>query len=266
MFARLQVADGRNGYGNQPPRTIGTSASPLLNKIDGTHPKHKKVKVTEKQWRTIWLWIESAAPYAGSYGALRNLVERQNENAAAGAALAGAGRIFKRRCASCHNGRKLPTVPFRVDSASNRGIKRPVARHERKIIPNDPLALYSSHALVNITRPELSSLVMAPLGKNAGGRGSCPGVFKTKGDQDYRRFLASLRHAKSRMDALSRFGTRRFKPNRQYIRELKKYGVLPESFDHAGERIDIFEMDRKYWKSLWYKPPGARQTGARGSS
>jgi len=258
MFARLQVADGRNGYGNQPPRTIGTSASPLMKKIDGTHPKHKKVKVSKKEWRTVWLWIESAAPYAGSYGGLRNKEEQGREGHAAGSALGGARAILKRRCASCHNGKKLPTVPFHVDGAKSRGIKRPVARHERKIIPNDPLALYSSHAIVNITRPEFSSVVMAPLDKKAGGRGSCGGVFKTKSDPDYKRLLALLQQAKTNMDVLPRFGTPRFRPNRQYIRELKKYGVLPKSFDHAKDKIDIFEADQKYWKSLWYKPPAAK--------
>jgi len=259
MFARLQVADGRNGYGNQPPRTIGTSASPLMKKIDGTHARHKKVKVSKKEWRTIWMWIESAAPYAGTYAALRSTEQRGREGHAAGGALGGARDILKRRCASCHNGKKLPTVPFHVDGAKSRGIKRPVARHERKIIPDDPLALYSSHAIVNITRPEFSSVIMAPLDKKAGGRGSCPGVFKTKNDPDYKRLLASLQQAKTNMDATPRFGTPRFKPNRQYIREMKKYGILPKSFDPSKDKIDGFKIDQKYWKSLWYKPPAAKK-------
>ncbi|MDP6633550.1 MAG: hypothetical protein QGG42_01460 [Phycisphaerae bacterium] len=258
MFARLQVADGRNGYGNQPPRTIGTYASPLMKKINGTHAKHKKVKVSQREWRTIWMWIESAAPYAGSYGGLRNKEQQGREGHAAGTALGGVGAVLKRRCGSCHNGKKLPRVPFHVDGANNRGIKRPVARHERKIIPNDPLALYSSHAIVNITRPEFSSVLMAPLAKKAGGRESCPGVFKTKNDPDYKRMLASLQLGKTRMDATPRFGTPQFKPNRQYIREMKKYGVLPDSFDPSKDKIDVFETDQKYWKSLWYKPKRAK--------
>ena len=32
LFAHRQVADGRNGLGNHPPRSIGSSASPLLTK------------------------------------------------------------------------------------------------------------------------------------------------------------------------------------------------------------------------------------------
>jgi len=262
LLARLQVADGRNGYGNQPPRTIGTSASELMNKIDGTHPKHKKVKVSPKEWRTVWLWIESAAPYAGTYGALRNLDEQQKEGRAAGSAMHGSGGILNRRCAPCHNGKKLPRVPFSVVHTKHRGIKRPVARHERKVIPDDPLALYSPHAIVNITRPEFSSVVMAPLDRKAGGRGSCPGVFKTTNDPDYKRLLASLKQAKTRMDALPRFATPNFKPNRQYIREMKKYGVLPESFDWAKDKIDVFKTDQKYWRSLWYKPSGAKLSHA----
>ncbi len=31
-----QFADGRNAYGNRPPRSIGSSASPLMKKVDGS--------------------------------------------------------------------------------------------------------------------------------------------------------------------------------------------------------------------------------------
>ena len=37
LLATNQVADGRNGFGNQKPRTIGSSASDLMRKIDGSH-------------------------------------------------------------------------------------------------------------------------------------------------------------------------------------------------------------------------------------
>jgi len=253
MFARLLVADGRNGYGNQPPRTIGTVASPLMKMLK---PSHHKVKVTPKQWRTVWMWIESAAPYAGTYGALRNPEQRNRQNG-------GAYGVFKtgivqRRCASCHNSKKLPKIPFHVDGAKNRGIKRPMPRHERKVIPNDPLALYSAHAILNFTRPELSSLLMAPLAKKAGGRGSCPGVFKNKNDPDYKRLLKTLTQVKTRIDGSTRFATPGFKANRQYIREMIKYGVLPRTFDPEKTKLDVFETDQKYWKSLWYTPSGTK--------
>ena len=37
LFAHLQVGDGRNGLGNYPPRSIGSAASPLLQKLDKSH-------------------------------------------------------------------------------------------------------------------------------------------------------------------------------------------------------------------------------------
>jgi hypothetical protein len=83
-------------------------------------------------------------------------------------------------------------------------------------------------------------------------------VFKTKNDPDYKRVLKALQLAKTRMDALPRYATPNFKPNRQYIREMKKYGVLDKSFDVSKNKIDVFATDQKYWKSLWYKPSGAK--------
>ena len=62
LLAARQVADARNGLGNQKPRTIGSSASALMSKIDGSH---YDAKLTADEWRTIWLWIETGAPYAG---------------------------------------------------------------------------------------------------------------------------------------------------------------------------------------------------------
>ncbi|MCY3022647.1 MAG: hypothetical protein NTW87_27005, partial [Planctomycetota bacterium] len=68
LFASLQVGDGRNGLGEQPPRSLGSSASPLLKMGDGSH---YGAKVSPRQWRMLWLWIESSAPYAGTYAGLR---------------------------------------------------------------------------------------------------------------------------------------------------------------------------------------------------
>ncbi|MGQ9591239.1 MAG: HzsA-related protein, partial [Planctomycetota bacterium] len=83
LLARRQVADGRNGLGNQPPRSVGSSASPLLEKLRGGH---HDARATEEEWRTAWLWIESGAPYAGTYAALRNAEAQAREPAAVGRA------------------------------------------------------------------------------------------------------------------------------------------------------------------------------------
>jgi hypothetical protein len=56
------------------------------------------------------------------------------------------------------------------------------------------------------------------------------------------------------MDEGPRYTQPGYRPNRQYVREMKKYGILPESFDLESGEIDIFETDRKYWESLWHVP------------
>jgi hypothetical protein len=263
LLATKLVADGRNGYGNQPPRTIGSSASPLLRMLDGTH---YEARLSERERRTIWLWIESGAAYAGSYAALRNNKEMNLGHLSGGIVFGEQKDVFRRRCAKCHplgktevrNG--IPSLPFNPSfKNNNRGLKRPVAVYERVIIDNDPIARFSSHILLNLSRPEFSALLLGPLDAKAGGYGSCgPGqVFKSRNDPDYKKLLASLRKSKAVYKDEPRYATPGFRPNRQYLREMKKYGVLPASFDPARDQIDIFETEQKYWKSLWnYGSPG----------
>jgi hypothetical protein len=45
-----------------------------------------------------------------------------------------------------------------------------------------------------------------------------------------------------------------FKPNEHYVREMKRYGVLPESFDLANDPIDVYATDDAYWRSMWHRP------------
>jgi hypothetical protein len=123
--ARKLIAHGENGNGNRPPRSIGTSASRLLKFIDGSH---QKVKVSDLERKTIMLWIEVGANYAGTYGSLWK----------------GAARF---------------------DAASG------------------------------------------------------------------------------------------FRPTWQYMVEMKRYGILPESFDINKDPIDCYAVDQAYWKSFWYKSP-----------
>ncbi|MCF7848463.1 MAG: hypothetical protein K9M45_06400 [Kiritimatiellales bacterium] len=251
MFARLQVADGRNGFGNQPPRTLGTSASRLMQKIDGSH---HKATLSEKEWRTVWLWIESAAPYAGTYGALRAPEQLRLHGQGTGVAFSKSKNVMKQRCDSCHTGKSGRKLFLSFDRKDNRGITRPLANHERKVIENDPLAYYSGMVLMNFTKPERSPILLAPLAKEAGGWGSCGEVFADKSDPGYQKMLAGIREGKTIMDAGPRYTQDGFKPNRQYVREMKKLGILPPSFDLAKDEINVFETDQEYWESLWYKP------------
>jgi hypothetical protein len=53
---------------------------------------------------------------------------------------------------------------------------------------------------------------------------------------------------------MKRFGMPGFQPNQHYVRELKRYGVLPPDLDPAKDPIDMYQADRAYWRSFWYQP------------
>ncbi|MGC8744625.1 MAG: hypothetical protein ACP5T0_12165 [Verrucomicrobiia bacterium] len=255
LLARQEVADGRNGLGNQPPRSIGSSASRLLSRLE-------KYGATQKDWRTVWLWIESGAPYAGTYAALRNNAEQNRDGSATYLVFSEQSALIQRRCAVCHKGKSikdnlLPSIPYNGDERyKDRSLAgRPTADYERIIFKNDPVARYSVNILLNFSNPKNSSLILAPLAKSSGGFGSCGDVFKTTDDPDYKALLLSIEKAAKLANTPPRYGTPGFKPNRQYIREMKRFGILPASFDPSKENIDYFELDKLYWKSLWYNPP-----------
>ncbi len=254
LLTRGLVMDGRNGLGNQPPRSIGSSASPLLTRLSGGH---QNVKASPAEWRTVWLWIEAAAPYAGSYAGLRN-TEEQNYYGHAGHAFLGeCSAVFKRRCNACHKNtddRNVTGFPFNWGIRRSKEAKqlgRPTGSHERVIFPNDPARMFDTPLLANFTRPECSSLLLAPLAKEAGGYGRCgKPVFKDKKDPDYLKILAAIESGKKLYDARPPWGTPGWKPNPQYVREMKRFGVLPEAFDLATQSLDPFATDQAYWRSL----------------
>jgi hypothetical protein len=255
LLAQNQVGDGRNGLGNQPPCSLGSSASPLLGKLSGNH---HDVKATKKEWRTVWLWTESGAPYAGSYAALRNVKDQQVSGIARFHALGKERDVLRRRCSQCHELDDLTredgmTLPFRPEfRQNNRGLDRPTATYERVVLANDPLARFSDNILINFTRPHLSPLLLAPLSKEHGGNGVCGEVFLDTEDSDYQKLLEGIQKGKQELDKKPRYGNPDFQPNKQYIREMKKYGVLPASYIISEKPLDVFETDKAYWKLFHY--------------
>ena len=45
-----------------------------------------------------------------------------------------------------------------------------------------------------------------------------------------------------------------FRPNEHYVREMKRYGILPGTFRLATDPINVYETDQAYWRSLWHRP------------
>jgi mono/diheme cytochrome c family protein len=226
--------------------------------VDGSH---YEVKLTTVEWRTLWLWIESGAPYVGSYAGLRNTEQQEVAGTAPGAVFGQHQEVLQRRCANCHsvgseaeNAAKPLPYPKEWSEQNKKIAGRPTGAYERVLLKDDPIARYSTHALLNFTRPELSPLLLAPLAKAAGGLESCGIVFRDRTDPDYKSLLAGLRKGQALLDAEPRFGAPGFKPNRQYVREMKRFGVLPAAFDLTKNPLDVFQTDQSYWKSLWYQP------------
>jgi hypothetical protein len=242
---RKQVADGRNAFANRPPRSIGASASPLMKMIE---PGHYEVKVTEQERRMVRYWIESGAAYPGTYAAVGNgMIGRYIENNverndADWPSVAAAAEVIQRRCGRCHAGASaLPLSPSH--DAANR----------------------SRHIVYNLTRPEKSLMLLGPLAQAAGGYGTCqakaqvgptaqaPPVFGDTNDPDYQKILTMISDAKKWLDDVKRFDMPGFRPNADYVREMKKYGVLPMNIG-PNDPIDPYATDQAYWRSLWYQP------------
>ena len=168
-----------------------------------------------------------------------------------------ANEAIRRRCGSCHKGRlELPS-----SLSDERGISfwRPNW--------SDPRMKLGRHLMFNLTRPKQSLILLAPLAKEAGGYGSCKAidpdnpkgkpvtVFADANDEDYRKILATCVAGKQHLDKVKRFDMPGFKPPPQYIREMRRYGVLPQSFDLSKDAIDVYEADRMYWRQSGWTVP-----------
>lgn len=254
MTVRQLFNDNRNRpKSNYPPRTIGSSASRILTMLDGSH---HGVTATEKQKQTLRLWIDLGAPYPGTYAALgggsiggylqNNLVnvDTQWPTTQAGA------EVIERRCASCHQG----ALVLPKSLSDERGISF------WRFDINDPRLRLSRHIVFNLSRPDRSLLLLAPLSREAGGLELCRDehrnrvkVFATPDEADYRTLLAMVEAGRDNLNRITRFDMPHFRPMPQYLREMRRYGVLPR--DHADDAlVNVYELDRRYWDLFEYRP------------
>lgn len=254
LIAHQQVSDmlGRykSEFRNHRPYGFGTGASPLLNKIDGSH---HDVKLSKQERDTVRLWVEASAYFTGTYA-----VYNRAENAVAGALINCArveigkplDRIVENRCLWCH------------DSAASMG------KRVRKFRMNEPKHCWN---LYNLSHPEKSMILLAPLAQEAGGYGWCKdgygqriGGFNDTNDPDYQTILKAIQAAKARQEKVGRYDLPGFR-NEHYVRWMKRWGILPEGFDAAKTPLDPYATDQAYWRSLWHHSPTdktARTPGA----
>ena len=260
LFAYEQISDVRNWEenGNNPPWGFGTGASPLMKIIDGSH---YDAKLTKQEHDLVRLWVESSAVFMGTY-AVQNRVENavaESLNLSKVALGKPVGPIVEKRCLTCHGsvahlGRRVT----KEEEAPGYGVSKDGKPPEMLNLPRYCWNLY------NLSYPEKSMILLAPLAEEAGGYGWCKAedgqpaaVFRDAKDPDYQAILQAVRGAKTRQEKAGRHGMPGYRPNEHYVRWMKRYGILPESFDVAKDPIDPYETDEAYWRSLWYHPPAA---------
>jgi len=248
LIVRGQVLDGRNlSDSDWPPYARGSGGSPLMKKVDGSH---HGVKVSDRDRQMLMQWLDASAPYAGTYAALgcgfiaAGKSGRPYKQTWGRAANEPARQVIRQRCDSCHS------VPITLSDG------KPMAFTNPKDRRNPRLGSYSRHLLFNLTRPEKSLYLQAPLAKAAGGLGLCTNaqgkaVFESKNDPGYQKLLAMIVDGKRLADQEPRFDTRQFCPNPEYLREMKRYGIVPENADPRKDKLDPYEIDRRYWNLDW---------------
>ncbi len=304
LTARQLFSDGRDRLQtNLPPRAVGTSASRLMKMLDGSH---HEARLTPHEQDMIRYWIESAAPYPGTYAALgtgmiggfpKSVLETSDRVWPASVAAAEA---IQRRCFGCHGpARPLPRY---LSDDMDLVLSNPD--------PNDLRIRFSRHLMFNLSRPEKSLILLAPLSTRAGGYGLCredggprddriverrtvahlvtsdvgrstkrasqpqplhdaqapPPIFADANDPDYQKILALCRAGQQRLEDIKRFDMPGFRPDPSYVREMKRFGILPPSVAEDAS-LDVYAIDRAYWRSLWWRPkaidptPSAKRRG-----
>ncbi len=222
------VADGRNrDHSNYDPYMTGSAASRLMKLIDGTH---HDVKLSDHEQTLVRLWLDTSATYPGTYASLATgyfpIIPAPV-----------VGHVLQERCGTCHAHQyKDP----------KRGVVKTLRFGGRPISPMGPQ--------FNLSRPEKSRFLRAPLAKGAGGLELCKeAVFKNTDDLLYQGLLASVRASHDRLMVEKRFDMPGFRPSEHYIREMKQFGILPQDLG-PDDPIDVYAVDRAYWDSFSYQP------------
>ena len=220
LFIHDQVSDARNGDGNYAPRTLGDVDSQLMDKLSG---KHYKVELTKHEIELVRHWIHIGAPHIGTYASL------------------GTGMLWN------------------VDSRA------------KGFTHGDTFDRLNINRMYNLTNPDKSRILTTTLARPAGGRGmqnynlktksfasdEIHEVFKSTDDPDYQLLLNAIRKVQHYVESENpAWHMDNFKPNKDYVREMIRYGILPDTFDAAKDPIDVYKTDEAYWKSQWHYAPG----------
>jgi hypothetical protein len=172
-------AQPTNDYDEQSPLSRGTLLSRLTPYLED--PDHCGKAMSWDERYRVYCWIDSNVPFYSHYRQLSPTILTPQ-------AREGLADVYKRRCAGCHDQRP------RKDAASCL-----TQYHQAVHVPPEPgqWGIAESGMRVrhlNLSHPEHSTALVAPLSKAAGGWSLCSdaGVFKDRNDMDYQRMLKAL--------------------------------------------------------------------------
>jgi len=233
---RNMFGDNRNRpESNFAPYTIGSAASKLYKLIE---QEHAGAKLSEREKKIVKYWLEAGANYAGTYAAngtgligwyYRN---KRVDNDMDWQETKAMREAIAKRCDKCHTQEKNMRLAHNLSDDGGR---------------------FNRHWVFNLTSPEKSKILLAPLSKAAGGNQRCSEIiFADTNDADYKTILTGIERGRRYiLEESNRFCMKPFIANMPYTREMIRYGILPPNHD-AKQPIDPYQIDRLYWESLWY--------------
>ncbi len=269
--------DNRNrAESNFDPYKIGTGSSELVRLIE---QKHQGVEMSEEDQKIIRLWIDAGANFAGTYAAeasggvgyyMANIHVHNEKDWPETLAMRSA---VSNRCDVCHAPteaeKKIGNYDLYSDNYSNSNPRQ----KKNRFIAHDlgqTNGRYSRLEIFDLSYPEQSKILLAPLSKAGGGLGICEqksgqSVFNTTDDPEYQAILAGIQRGRDYiLQEDNRYSMlfdspnngpncpQRFVPRWAYLREMIRYGILPPETD-PEKSVNPFELDEKYWKSLWFR-------------
>lgn len=277
MSWRKMFGDNRNrALSNFAPYAIGTGSSHLLQLIE---EGHEGVQMPPEEQQIIRLWLDAGANYAGTYaanasGGLGYYMQNRNvRNDRDWPETAAADEVITRRCDPCHcptpEERKIGRYDLYTDYKVNHDPRSQKNMFVAHTMCEDN-GRFNRHVIYNLSYPEKSKILRGPLAKEAGGLGVCQDksgkvVFADTSDADYQTLLKYIQRGRkyileednrfSMWDASVNNGPdcpQQFIPRWAYLREMIRYRLLPIETS-TRTSLDPYEMDQKYWKSLWFQ-------------
>ena len=193
------------------PKANGSLASRLI-RGKYLEPDHYRVALSPADRQRVYTWIDANVPYYHTYlytdGSVNGARCRWYDDQPNGWFQKEFAPVFLRRCFDCHKrtvdisdawlGRCTVTVTSKVWND--------ITLMSQGLQIENSVATFGPEYRINLTHPEWSQMLTAPLSKSAGGLGFCKTsqdepIFASTNDADYQTVLQALRRGAELLQA-----------------------------------------------------------------